>query len=70
MTHIVLAGSVLAGTAAEILERHRAVADGDGTCVACGWPAPCPAAQHADLVRASTPAVAGAEPVAALRAAA
>ncbi|GAA3454581.1 hypothetical protein [Dactylosporangium matsuzakiense] len=56
MTNIVLPGSVLAGTAAELVERHRAEPGGDGTCQACGWPAPCPAAQHAGLVLASTPA--------------
>ncbi|WP_433201017.1 hypothetical protein ACQP00_29810 [Dactylosporangium sp. CS-047395] len=58
MPHIVRADSVLATTAAELLARHSA---DSGLCPTCGWPAPCPAARHADLVLAAAP-VPAAEP--------
>jgi len=53
VSYIVASDSVLARTAAELLARHSAEA---GTCPACGWPAPCPAARHADSVLAAAPA--------------
>jgi hypothetical protein len=55
VSHIVLPGSVLASTAAELLARHSAATSGDGSCPACGSPAPCPVARHADAVLAATP---------------
>jgi hypothetical protein len=61
LSYIVRTDSVLASTAAELRERHRSDGDG-GACPACGWPGPCPAARHADLVLAATPG-----PVAAAR---
>ncbi|WP_433041242.1 hypothetical protein [Dactylosporangium sp. CS-033363] len=62
MPHIVRSDSVLATTAAELLARHSADSDSGGICTACGWPAPCPAARHADLVLAAAP-VPAAEPL-------
>jgi hypothetical protein len=70
MAHIVLPGSVLASTAVEVLARHSAQPGGDGTCPACGWPAPCPAARHAELVLAVTPATGHSPAAPPLRAAA
>jgi hypothetical protein len=61
LSYIVQIDSVLASTAAELRERHRPDGAG-GACPSCGWPAPCPAARHADVVLAATPA-----PVAAAR---
>jgi hypothetical protein len=57
VSHIVRADSVLASTAAELMTRHHA--DGSGHCSACGWPSPCPAARHADLVLAAAPGLTG-----------
>ncbi|MET7401414.1 hypothetical protein ABZS66_48830 [Dactylosporangium sp. NPDC005572] len=45
--YLVRPGSVLARTAAEMLDRH---ADAGGTCPACGHVAPCPAFDAARAV--------------------
>jgi hypothetical protein len=50
VAHIVSPGSVLARTAAELLDRHDTGADG---CTGCGPPAPRPAATHARQVLAT-----------------
>ncbi|MER7279194.1 hypothetical protein ABT369_32630 [Dactylosporangium sp. NPDC000244] len=56
MSYIVQSDSILANTAAELLARHAAGA-ANGMCRACGSPAPCPAARHADSVLAAVPAM-------------
>lgn len=46
--YVVRPGSVLAQTAAEVLGRH--VAGADGTCVTCARMSPCPTAAYAQSV--------------------